>query len=174
MLFRANYLRLAGLCAVLLMPGAPVLRAETAILECTADASSPGGAASGKAATLQGPATMLFGFKTWNIFRWNVESAELFLHVAKGPAPTALEIAVVPSPWTEAGPPDVSAAFKFVAHKASSEPENWISIKVDPKLVGEITAGKGHGLAVRVKAASAVHTRESVAFKPYLIVNGGR
>jgi hypothetical protein len=174
MSIRATFVRFAALGVMLLIPGALTLRAETAILEATADASAPGGAASAKAAVLQGPGTLMLGFKTWSIFKWNVISAELFLHVAKGPAPGALEIAVIPDPWTEGNPPEVSVKFKFVPHKASVEPQGWISIKVDAALVEEITAGKGHGLAVRMKSATAVNARESVAVKPYLIVNGGR
>jgi len=159
---------------MLLLPGTACLQAENAILESTADASSPGGPASGKARELQGPGVMCFSFKTWTIFKWNVESADLFIHVSKGAAPTSLEIAVIPTPWTEAAPPEASASWKFVPHQSVSEPQGWVSIKVDPKLVEEITAGKGHGLAVRVKSAIGINTRESLAFRPYLIINGGR
>ncbi len=166
-------LRIAGLCTFLLLQASPGLLAESAILEATADVSASGGA-SAKSRDVQGPGVMFVAFKTWNIFRWKVESAELFLHISKGAAPAGVDIAVIPKPWLEGTPPDGSAGYKYVPHKATGEPEGWISIQVDPKLVEEITAGRGHGLAIRLKSAVALNTRESLAFVPYLVVNGGR
>src|SRR4051812_31436494 len=102
----ASRIRSAGLYMfAILLSGTGYLRAENAILESVSDSSVPGGAASGKARELQGPAVMFFGFKTWTTFRWNVYSAELFLHVGKGAVPTSLDIAVIPAAWSEAAPP---------------------------------------------------------------------
>lgn len=174
MLLQLNCLRSACLGAVVLLSGATRLQAESAILESVADASTPGGSASSKARELQAPGVLFFSFRTWTTFRWVVDSAELFLHVSKGAIPSGLEVAVIPNPWIETSPPEASGAFKFVAHKATDEPQGWISIKVDTKLIEEITAGKGHGLALRLKSATSIHTRETLSYRPYLIITGGR
>jgi hypothetical protein len=154
---------------------AGLLNAESAILECTADGLSAGAATDTRAREMKLPGIIFVNFRTWNITRWQIDSAQLFLHVARGDMPKQVEIAVIPNPWAEVEPPKIDAAkLKWVAHPAEAEPQNWLAVQVDTKLVEEIANSKGHGLAVRVKENVTIHARESTTFVPYLIVAGGR
>ena len=152
-----------------------VVRGETAILECTADGAAGGGVAGMRAQEVRMPGTMYVSFRTWNVTRWMIDSATLFLHSGRGEAPRTVEIAVVPGIWSENDPPSADPArLKFTSHDVEREPQDWLSIVVDAKLIEELLSTKSHWLAVRVKNSAILHTRETRSYAPYLIVMGGR
>src|SRR5688572_13682588 len=150
-------------------------RAETAVLECVADAVASGGTIATRTRELKLPGIILISFRTWNVTRWKVDGATLLLHVARGEAPRTVEIATIPEPWGEIEPPKFDAAkLKFVSVKASAEPENWLAMEVPGGLVEDTAANRAHGFAIRFKAAKefVIHARESGTFSPYLLVMG--
>lgn len=154
---------------------AGLLSAESAILECTADGMTAGGLSETRSRELKMPGIVFVNFRTWNITKWEIQNAQLFLHLARGTAPKEVEIAVIPQAWAEVEPPKLDPAkLKWAAHAVEPEPQNWLSIQVDPKLIGELANTRGHGLAIRVKDPIVLHSRESTTFVPYLIVAGGR
>jgi hypothetical protein len=151
--------------------------AETAILECIADAGLSEGAVNTRAPEVKSPATLLVSFRTWNVTRWKVASATIMLHVLRGDALPPVELATVPQPWGEIEPPRLDPArLKFVPQKATDEPQGWIAIEVPGSMVEDVAASRAHGFVVRFKSGKdlTIHTRESVAFAPYLIVTGAR
>jgi hypothetical protein len=150
-------------------------RAETAVLECVADAVVSGGSVETKTRELKLPGIIFISFRTWNVTRWKVDSATLLLHLARGVAPAAVEIASIPQAWGEIEPPQFDAGkLKFVSVKASAEPENWLAMEVPAGLVEDTAANRAHGFAIRVKGVKdvAVHARESGTFSAYLLVTG--
>jgi hypothetical protein len=154
---------------------APPIRGETTILPCTADGAAGGGVASMRAEEVRMPGTMYVSFRMWNVTRWRIDSATLFLHMGRGETPRSVEIAVVPGVWSETDPPTVdSAKLKFTSHDVQKEPQDWLAIAVDPKLMEELIGSKSHWLAVRAKVSTVFHTRETRSYAPNLIVMGGR
>ncbi|MBC8165184.1 MAG: hypothetical protein H7Y20_04835 [Bryobacteraceae bacterium] len=161
--------------AIVIIGVNPVARAETAILECTADASGPGKPASGKAPALQTPGVLFLSFRTWNIPKWRIASADLFLHILQGGPPPKVRIAILTEPWTEAASSAIATgSLIFTAHAVNFQPQEWISIKVNARLMDEIAAGRAHGLAIRFSGPKplVIHARESGGFAPYMIVSG--
>jgi hypothetical protein len=153
------------------------LQAETIILDCVGDGFSSGGA--GFLTTtreLRMPGLALFTFRSWNIVGWRVENATLFLHTAKGEPPPTVEIATVSQSWREAEPPQLEPAkLRFIAHDVSIEPENWVTVQVQPSLIQELASGKAHGLLLRFKGKQfLLHSRESASFAPKMYVIGAR
>ena len=151
--------------------------AETAILECVADAGSSGGVVTTRGREIKMPGMLLISFRTWNVTGWKVENATLLLHVSRASGLPAVELAAIPQPWGEAEPPRLDAGkLKFVSQKATDEPESWLAIEVPGSMVEDMAASRAHGFAVRFKPGKdlTVHTRESVSFSPYLIVTGTR
>lgn len=91
----------------------------------------------------------------------------MFLHLGKGEIPRAVEIAVLPGVWSETDPPPVDTTkLKFTTHDAQHEPQDWLSVPVDAKLIEELMTSKSYWLAVRVKSSTVVHTRETRSFAP--------
>lgn len=150
--------------------------AESLILDCVGDGYSSGAAVTTATRELRLPGMALFAFRTWNIAGWRVDGATMFLHVAKGEPPAKVEIATFPDSWREAEPPRLDPAkLKFALHDVSVEPQNWVTIQVQPALMQELAGGKAHGLVVRSKGKEwVVHARESASFAPKLFVAGGR
>jgi hypothetical protein len=149
--------------------------AETAILECVADAASSGGAIAARGREMKMPGLILASFRTWNVTRWSVDKATVLFHIARGESPTTVELATIPQAWGEIEPPKLDVAkLKFVSQRASAEPENWMAIEVPGSLVEDIAANRAHGLVIRFKKDLTVHARESATFAPYLIVMGTR
>lgn len=155
---------------------ASALRAETLILDCIGDGYSSGGPVVTKSREIPMPGLMVVAFRTWDIAGWRIDNATLFLHAAKGAPPAKLEIAAVPSAWSEIEPPRIDQdKLKFVYHDVSMEPQNWATIQVQPSLIEAIASGKAYGLALRFQGAGFVlHARESTIFAPKLYVSGGR
>ncbi len=147
---------------------------ETAMLECVADTSIP--STDGHALELRLPQAILMNFRFAAVRDWAVTKATLLLHVAGGDPLRMLDVATVVASWDEkaAGGVDIRK-LPFLSHKVESKPDGWISIQVEPSLVELLTAGKGTGLAIRDRSTSrqhTIHSRESVQFMPYLIVEG--
>ena len=147
---------------------------ETAMLECVADTSLS--STDGHAVELRLPQAILMNFRFAAVRDWAVTKATLLLHVAGGDPLRALDVATVPVGWDEksAGGVDLRKLL-FLGHKVDSKPDGWVSIAVEPSLVELLTAGKGTGLAIRDRSTSrshSFHSRESVQFQPYLIVEG--
>jgi hypothetical protein len=166
----------SGLPAIfLLLAYSAAMSAETAILECVADAAASGGAVAPRGREMKMPGMILASFRTWNVTRWSVENATLLFHIARGEAPTTVEIATIPQKWGEIEPPRLDAAkLTFLSQKASAEPENWMAIEVPGSMVEDMAASRAHGLVIRLKKDLTVHSRESGTFSPYLIVMGTR
>ncbi|MEO8132120.1 MAG: hypothetical protein ABI822_33800 [Bryobacteraceae bacterium] len=144
------------------------------MLECTADTSIP--STDGHSPELRLPQAILLNFRFAAVRDWAVIKATLLLHVSGGDPLRALDIATIPAAWDEKSTGSVDArGLLFLSHKVEAKPEGWISIAVEPSLVELLTAGKGTGLAVRDRSTSrrhAIHSRESVQFSPYLVVEG--
>ena len=144
------------------------------MLECVADTSLS--STDGHAVELRLPQAILMNFRFAAVRDWAVTKATLLLHVAGGDPLRALDVATVPVGWDEksAGGVDLRK-LQFLSHKVESKPDGWVSIAVEPSLVELLTAGKGTGLAIRDRSTSrshSFHSRESVQFQPYLIVEG--
>jgi hypothetical protein len=147
---------------------------ETAMLECVADTSIP--STDGHAVELRLPQAILMNFRFAAVRDWAVTKATLLLHVAGGDPLRSLDIATINVMWDEksAGSLDIKK-LQFLGHKVESKPDGWVSIAVEPPLVELLTAGKGTGFAIRDRSTSRqhkIHSRESVQFQPYLIVEG--
>jgi hypothetical protein len=154
--------------------GAVPARAETAMLECVSDTSIP--STDGHALELRLPQLILMNFRFAVIRNWAVSKATLLLHVAGGGIPGHLEIATIGSEWDERSPVKLDLKnLQFLGHKVETKPDGWISIEVSPSLIELISNGHGRGLAVRDRSSSrehVLHSRESIQFAPYLIVEG--
>jgi hypothetical protein len=152
------------------------LQAETSMLDAIADGHSSGSGVITTGQEMPMPGLALFAFRSWNIAGWKVDYATLFVHVSKGEAPSKIEVATIPTPWLESEPPRLDESkLKFVAHDVSVEPQNWITIQVQPALIEELANAKAHGLILRVRGKHCVfHTRESKSFVPRLFISGDR
>jgi hypothetical protein len=148
---------------------------ETAILECVADASSSGKNFVARDREMRMPGIALFNFRTWNVTRWTVQNATLFVHVSRGDAPATVELAAIPQKWAEIELPRLEPAkLKFVSQKVQKEPENWLAIDVPGSMVEDVAANRSHGFVIRINMPKelVLHSRESLSFSPYLIVSG--
>ena len=151
---------------------------ETAMLECVADISIP--STDGHAIELRLPQAILMNFRFAAVRDWAVTKATLLLHVAGGDPLRMVDVGTIVTAWDEksAGSVDIRLDIRkvqFLSHKVENKPDGWISIAVEPPLVELLTAGKGTGLAIRDRSTSrhhTIHSRESVQFMPYLIVEG--
>ena len=144
------------------------------MLECVADTSIP--STDGHAVELRLPQAILMNFRFAAIRDWAVTKATLLLHVAGGDALRNVGISTILAAWDETKPAAVDVRkLQFLNHRVENKPQGWISIEVTPALVELLAAGKGTGLAIRDPSSSkqhAIHSRESVQFMPYLVVEG--
>ena len=148
------------------------------MLECVADISIP--STDGHAIELRLPQAILMNFRFAAVRDWAVTKATLLLHVAGGDPLRMVDVGTIVTAWDEksAGSVDIRLDIRkvqFLSHKVENKPDGWISIAVEPPLVELLTAGKGTGLAIRDRSTSrhhTIHSRESVQFMPYLIVEG--
>ncbi|MSV29162.1 MAG: hypothetical protein EXQ52_10535 [Bryobacterales bacterium] len=152
------------------------LHAGRALLECTADTSADlvRKTASGKARELRVGGkgrVVLLDFRTAVIEGWIVEKATLLLHIASGAVPLKLEIAAAPFPWSESETgAHALGATKFHAFDVRESKFGWIEIDASPALL------RGRGLILRApgKTETTLHSRETVQYSPYLIVEGSK
>lgn len=144
------------------------------MLECVADISLP--TTDGHAVELQLPQVILMNFRFAAVKDWAVLKATLLLHVSGGDALSKVEISTVTEAWRENKPSPVNLKkLNFLSHTVEMKEGGWVAIEVTPSLVELLTAGKGTGLALRDRAGSrhhSFHSRESIQFTPYLIVDG--
>jgi hypothetical protein len=146
------------------------------MLDAIADGHSSGSGVITTGKEMPMPGLALFAFPSWNITGWKVDYATLFVHVPKGDAPSKIEVATIPTPWRESEPPRLDdSKLEFVVHDITVEPQNWITINVQPALIEQIANAKAHGLVLRVRGKQCVfHTRESKNFVPRLFISGAR
>jgi hypothetical protein len=158
---------------VAVLAGIPAV-AQTAMLECVADTSIP--STDGHAAELRLPRVILLNFRFAAIRNWSITKATLLLHVASGGIPAHLDISTVTSEWDERSPVKLDIRkLPFLGHAVQSKPDGWIGIEVAPSLIELLAAGKGTGLALRDRSVArehAIHSRESIQYAPYLMVEG--
>jgi hypothetical protein len=175
-LLRMRLIRWLSIFALLV----PAAFAETAVLECTADTSIPmkkGGLDwSGHATQLHLPDAVLLNFGFPPARDWAVMKATLLLHVASGAAPERLEIAVLQQPWDEESAPKLDLKnLRYLPAKIETKKDGWLAITVEPSLAEMLAGGKGEGLAIREPSGTHecfFHSRESLQYLPYLIVEG--
>jgi hypothetical protein len=148
--------------------------AETAMLDCLADAALAGKA---QAATeLRVADGILIDFQWQTVTSWRVTKATLLVHLAKGSAPIILDVALAPDTWVEARTPSISEKrLKFLAQKVETHPDGWIALDVPPSMVELAAEGKAHGFVVRDRVRAKerwLHTRRSGQYAPHLLVEG--
>lgn len=105
-----------------------------------------------------GPSVLTVEFRAASAEGWKVSSAKLMLHVASGPVPTQVRIAA-------AG----SKAFR--AYKPEPQPEGWVRIAIDPKLIEAMAAGKTKGLAIH-QGKTRFHGLDPAFTQPYILIEG--
>jgi hypothetical protein len=152
--------------------------AATALVECTADTALPLKAAKVDSHAPELPlAQLLLTFRFEAIRDWAVSKATLHFHLASGSPPATLEFALLHEAWTERDPPRIDARkLRYLRRATKGEAEGWMTIELDGSLIEMLAGGKGTGVALRDRttagAARSIHSRESVHFAPYLIVEG--
>jgi len=145
-------------------------RAERAVLECIADTWVAGGdrTAHGREHTLilskNGAAALLF--RVAAVEGWQLKNVVLLLHLSGGTAPERIRVGPLKASWSES-----SATWNTISRakarwrRVRTFDENWIAIDLDP---GEAL---GHGIILSGGEAR-FHSRETVGFAPYLLVEG--
>jgi len=157
----------------------PLLRSESTLLECTADAwySSHDAKLEGSTQTLKLTTTddvILLAFRFAAIEHWKVEKAVIVLHLAAESHPAELTVSVTNSPWSESSlrPPSFRETSPAVE---KIKPDGWISVPVPQAMAQALADGKATGLALISKHASQTfHSRETIQYSPFLAVVGQR
>jgi hypothetical protein len=141
---------------------------QTAFLECTADISLP--ATPGDATILNagGGKTVLLSFRMAAAEGWKIEKAVLLLHFPTNTTPQKIRLAAIQDKWTEKSD-SLPALTAFQEATERSKPDGWITIPIP----AELLAPKYAGLALQGPKQS-FHSRRSVQFSPYLVVQGTR
>jgi hypothetical protein len=156
-----------------------LLRSESTLLECTADAwySNHEAKLEGSTQTLKlttGEDIILLAFRFAAIEHWKVEKAVIVLHLAAESHPADLTVSLTNSPWSESSlkPPslrETSPAIEKV------KPDDWISIPVPQPMAQALADGKATGLALSSAHAGQIfHSRETIQYSPFLAVMGQR
>jgi hypothetical protein len=167
---------------VLALCGLPALRAETAVLECTADAwlvaQSQGQLNGlGRELVLNGTKkVVLLNFRTSHIAGWKLQGATLMLHQHAGRAPSRLDIAIITDQWLEtASAWHLTTPKRVLSFAVTALPEGWLEVKLAPQFIEALAAGHGSGIVVseRGRASERVFgSRETLKFAPYVVVDG--
>ena len=153
------------------------IRAETAILECTSDnwADVRGRLEASRDRAQELPVDrdgrLLITFRFAVIQGWRVEKAVLLLHLADGRAPRIFRVAAAP-PWPgeEASLPPISPGEAVKTHE---EQQGWVKLELSQALIRLAVHGRSDGVAISLDGgAIRVHTRESISYAPYLLVEG--
>jgi hypothetical protein len=155
----------------------PALRAESALLECVADAwysqSDSKLDGSGQTLKLDGSGgAILLDFRNAAMEHWKVEKAVIVLHLAEPSQPVDLAISLTDTGWTESSlkPPHMGEASPT---SEKVKPDGWISIAVPRAMAQALADGKATGLALTSAQATQVfHSRESIQYSPFLAVIG--
>jgi hypothetical protein len=155
----------------------PLLRAETTLLECTADAwyANRDSKWEGSAQTLKLTTSddiILLAFRFAAIEHWKVEKAVIVLHLAAESRPAELMVSLTDTPWRESSskPPPLRETGPAVE---KVKPDGWISIPVPQAMAQALADGKATGLALSSKQARQIfHSRETIQYSPFLAVIG--
>jgi hypothetical protein len=156
---------------------APALRAESILLECTADGwyANHDSKWEGSSQTLKLAAAddvILLAFRVAVIEHWKVEKAVIVLHLAAASQPAELMVSLIDSPWRESSskPPSLREASPTVE---KIKPDGWISIPVPQPMAQALADGRATGLALNSgKASQIFHSRETIQYSPFLAVVG--
>lgn len=163
---------------------APLLRAETAVLECSGDAwlvAQAQGAAPlnglGRELVLFGTKkVLLLNFRTSHIVGWKLQGAILLLHQDAGRPPSRLDIAILNDQWRETAPAwRLSPPKRMLSFPVTALPEGWVEVKLAPQFIEALAAGHGFGIVIseRGKASERIFgARETLKFAPYVVVDG--
>jgi hypothetical protein len=155
----------------------PALRAESTLLECTADAwySTTDSKLEGAGQTLKlsaGDGVILLAFRFAAIEHWKVEKAVIVLHLAAASQPAELTVSLIDTPWRESSlhPPPLRETSPAVE---KVKPDGWISVPVPQAMAQALADGKATGLALRSERSNQIfHSRETIQYSPFLAVVG--
>lgn len=124
--------------------------AETAVLECLAASGlSTAGAAEAHDLPLQ--KGILLEFNITSVKGWRIGKATLLIHFASGRPSSKIQVR---SPGGKRAP----------IHRVSVESDGWVHIEIRGSAISPLEI---HG-----EKRASIHTRESIHFAPYLIVEG--
>jgi hypothetical protein len=153
------------------------LRAESTLLECTADAwyanSDSRWEGSGQTLKLAGGGeVILLAFRFAAIEHWKVEKAVIVLHLAAESQPAELMVSLIGAPWRESSPKPPS--FRETSPAVEKiKPDGWISIPVPRAMAQALADGKATGVALSSAHANQIfHSRETIQYSPFLAVIG--
>lgn len=173
---------------------AGALRAEQAILECTADTwvqekETPQGRTQELLVRGKGQVALL-NFRFSAIPDWRVQQAALLVHLDTLEPPKKIGVAVLPVAWVEAeatyeqaaaGKPWPGKGLRALLTGATAtvrEKElGWVEIDIPPALAQSLVEKRGFGFALylgTLRAPQRLHSRETASQAPYLVVQGTR
>ena len=154
--------------------------AESAVLECTADTwiasySRKTTSSNGSARTLRlkgSEAVLLLSFRVAVIEGWKIHRATLLIHRASGGTPKGVGLSAVSIPWSEASPGAARPNSRYAFVPVTEAGEGWLRVEVPPALIEQLR----YGLAMIAgqNKAYEFHSRETVQYSPYLLVEGSR
>jgi len=157
-----------GVTTLLVLLVAQSLDASTVRLPCIADISeSP----EFRVSELGLRPAALLNFRLEAVRSWHIDKASLMVHLAGGDAPDQLDVAVVPDKWSEKKPAS-RRRYAFLIHSVHPEPDGWLSVPLRQTIVDDLLSGKVWGLAISGAPSTRLHSRESITFAPYLLVEG--
>ncbi|MDQ6664729.1 MAG: hypothetical protein M3Z23_10085 [Acidobacteriota bacterium] len=130
-------------------------QAETALLECTANARTA--------------EYFLVQFRVSAIQGWTVEKALLLLHVKDKALRERVEVAPINRPWKESSA-ELPQLGKSVEAQEQPRPDGWISISLSPGMVQPLVLRTIYGFAIKIP--SRYDSRQTVQYSPYLVVQG--
>lgn len=156
---------------------AAVLRAESMLIECVADAwysrSNPKLEGTGQTLQLSGSGgSVLLAFRTAAIEHWKVEKAVIVLHLAAQSEPAEISVSLIGGAWRESSvePPTLRDTTRTTE---KPKPDGWVSIPVPPALIQALVDGKATGLAISSASVNQTfHSRETAQYSPFLAVVG--
>lgn len=169
---------------IFLLLAGQALAAQTAVLECVADATvalrgADRGRLSGGAPVVRvsaGDSAALVQFRVSVIEGWRIAKATLLVRVESGRVPRRLAANLATAAWRES---DERTALPGRRHPGGRSnvtvlKEGWISVDLDRRLVQALADRKAEGLLLewgQTAAGTVVfHARESLHLAPYLIV----
>ncbi|HYZ85643.1 MAG TPA: hypothetical protein VE621_14630 [Bryobacteraceae bacterium] len=131
--------------------------ARTAVLECTSDFGEPEGATR-ESRTLPLGSGVYMAFRTDTVRTWSLRKAFLLIHLSSPAAPSQLRV-------------ETPGRRSTRTYKVQREEGGWLRIDLDRE---SARAAVRSGLKLHSKSPAEIHTRESVEFSPYLIVEEER
>jgi hypothetical protein len=147
---------------------APLLSASTARLSCIADITE---APDVRVNELGLRPAALLNFRLDPVRNWRIDKASLMVHLARGETPDELDVAVIRDKWSEKRPAS-RHRYAFLIHPVHTEADGWLSVPLRQAIVDDLLSGKVWGLAISGTSAAWLHSRESITFAPYLLIEG--